>query len=350
MTYPSGSPGFDPATFEAVINQLTREMTDLIQVNTMFGNWREAITPGAGQLIKIQKLAGDLTAAIKPSKKKTGTDFSAIISEGLFALSCASGLTGAAELGEAGALVGVIAAGIGIGDDAAPRDNDTVEEESAEIWADAYSVGSRLQDRFTEIGKQFEHFRQVVVSDWGKLQAGDALAQQGGSFKGGGGSTPPSDVLQDQLYVSSYREVYKALLPIPYRNYTFASRRKGDKLNRDVTNVRGYRCQTQEGNNSDRIFGGTTQPNYLSSKWGPGSGDSAGMALSTSINFSKKNYGIQPDTADDNTYPPASITGPLIAPISFRNATSNIHSPLGMDKNDLFAAFPRVGINCYGFD
>ncbi|MGH2954745.1 MAG: hypothetical protein ACRDK9_12175 [Solirubrobacterales bacterium] len=266
-SYPGDGNGFSREVFEALRCQISHEFDLISDVSTGITGpqgWQEFLThpvqagPTKESLIEnvADKIQHDLEAVYSKVKtQETETNGAEISSNVLLVLeSLTEGALLTAEPEALPALeivppvFGGLSALIDLGDDVhEATDNDDVGEEVANdtnaIHDQGHALGEDVAERYAAIATTMQHFAEVFVSDWGKLQ------QAAQHLRGGGIWSLPSDISDQSkmllsIAVSAKRAAYDALLPMAFTQWVISP--SVETINPsgpgNIDNPNPYRC------------------------------------------------------------------------------------------------------------
>jgi len=261
--YPGNGNGFSRPVFEGLRCQLALEFGYIKDVGTGIGSWQNFFNVNGDQegYVNVKgvssKIQQNLTAVYdKVATEDATADAAGIGSDFLYAISSLIevGLI-AGEVEDfdiAPSVLGGMGAAMGLGDDLfSETSDDGASSSQQEVTNDTEAIRDTGQDlardvnaRYQAINRTMEHFGNVFVSDWGKLQ------QASQNFRAGGVWQYPSNVTtQDQMAlsmsISAQRSAYDALLPQAFTQW-IVSPSEEDAINpsgpRDIGNRNPYRC------------------------------------------------------------------------------------------------------------
>lgn len=327
IDFPGGDPGFTKSDFDAVKAQLLKEMGMLTEVDRLIDDYQKLFgsTSEVNAVINLQSISHQIQRAVSAGNGNTSSSAEAEEITGI--------LLGVA--GEAGDLadptVGLALSAAAAGFEIAGSVSDDREGNPlpGKVEAKADQLGLELADRYTTISDSLEHVHDLLVSDFGKLQA--AYRAAAGDWKL---NSAEIYTIQNALPISSKRWIYGALMPVAYNVYGLGgTSNSGSRL----WDPYYYECWTSATSHVNR-FEDADWSTYYSSRHE--NGVWYARILSTYIDFTDSSHQYLSEH-NDNSTPPTWLTHPLFS--SLQQGDGN----LGMNQPTFFARnFPLNYIRC----
>jgi hypothetical protein len=204
---------FDKKTFKAVKREIELEMADADEVYALVKDWEEVfVGNGEAGHIDVQEVASEIAKSLEsfdPSGPSVAT-IEGISGESLWFASSLLTLVGEDE---AAAPLGVVASGL-------DWMSGTIESggektlTTGPVEAEAAELGTALANRLSEVRKSMRLLGEILVSDWGKLEAASEYSQNKWEF-----TSEAESQLIEAVKFGTEREVSTALLASTYGVY-----------------------------------------------------------------------------------------------------------------------------------
>jgi hypothetical protein len=331
IDYPGAGKGFDATTFAAVKAQVYNEMLDVALVNGLFNNWSNVFsTSTTDGLVDLQSIGKSVVNSVPAAgQSQTTGDVLATTGESLWVASTVFSLFGQEEV--AGPL-GLAACLFDLGSDVVADTEGSPD--GGPITADVSQLAVDFADRYAAIQTDLGHVRDLMVSDWGKLQQAAANTTGIWSFN----TTVQTDMI-DSLENSAQREFWTAILPVPYVEYAVDSPFLWSESQSAGKKVWDFPWQVECTSNSynfpnTKAFGNSMLANLSSWETTPvrlytqpiafDSLDWFGLTEKAAFDYGQGTITSNHDTVSQ------SLTKPLFEPVT--------QGGLGMDKVAFFAA------------
>jgi hypothetical protein len=353
ITYPSNA-NFSEDDFNALKAQLHTEMGYVVDVRTAIEGWQKVFgTTALTSWVDLQTLADQIVdqalTANSQRGKSTSLDTLEVVSGALFVGQAMLGF-GGEFTGWAAVPVGAVAASLGLADALTPHPDGSVQDDTQEIWDQAYRLGQDMVDRHVAMSTTLDHLGDLFVSDWGRLQAAEQAS--GGWFIG----TRTQNALTQAMSVTGKRTFVQSLMPLAYNQWVISPRFTSINQQGVPDPPRGYQCYHA----TDTNYDGFENP-YVSDPAGNlqaiqyrVSADDDPANQYTSIHTGRVLRNNQNDTVLQKTYegsgygetvnmrrdgspPPAGFINPLFQQVTPNDPLTNPTS-LGMTPEQLFGS------------
>jgi hypothetical protein len=200
---------YTPQQFYELVNQLKQEWTDVNAVNDLMG---KLVTPDVAasgeQAVDVQDITNSIQMAMNPPQSNVTAEIFEILAGVAAAASAVLAPEFAAPV--AAAVIGAMGGGFSIAG-ALTTDGDG-NRILQELQTDSLNLQTQLQNAVVTQGViGTERVREMLVSDWGKLQAAanlenEVLPQQG--------DAPSLTIGNEMLQLTARRQAYHALFPV----------------------------------------------------------------------------------------------------------------------------------------
>lgn len=221
---------FTAADLSAVKTQLITEMNNVDNVNTWFRDMRAPLVDNQGQINADIGAEAQNTINSIPMPKT-----SAALKWTFFAANAVLGLVGSVDDSEPLVVAGEAVAGAA--DLATESDGQPI---TGQIQTTSSQLGVTVTRNIQTSLDTMEQMREIVLSDWGKLNAVGTLTEKGGAWHAtAGGYT----LTQEQMEVGAIRETYQALLPAIGKVFQVWPAMAWSLNNRSLGDIVNFRCK-----------------------------------------------------------------------------------------------------------
>jgi hypothetical protein len=241
LEFPGKHHGFGEAEFKALKAQLRKEFPMVAAVQNCFAGWEKvfAKSEGKGQVdlsAVATKVEGEIAAAIASEQAELNGKLITA-----HALGIAGGLASAATLGPVGGVFGALSNGLSLANDLSTTKGGSLS--SLPVKTKASELGVQLSQRYEAIQDSLAQVRQILVSDWGKLEAaGEQVSNSNGGWEL---NSSTEEVVGQSLSVSASQQAMTALLPLVYGEYMVSP--VGSPMNPEMTRTPWtYTCNQSE--------------------------------------------------------------------------------------------------------
>jgi hypothetical protein len=383
VPYPGGDPGFTEADLDQLKGLLAGPDGELQQVanvrdgihswQALFGQGRFTQVVDAQQI--TEKIVNVVLAEEDEAKLEAEIDAQEAVSAGLLVVSELAEIAIIAaeaaqpELSPAIAavpsVIGVVAESTDFATAVTPEDQSlAVAHDEEQIRTKAADIGSRINDRYTDIRDNLYKLNDIFVSDAGKLAQASKNFSTGLAWSYG----DDSEVMQARATeISTSRELYEGLMPLAFQLAVVSPHRTGDQLGKRGENTNGplddlrtYNCThvVPDDSSDDWTGSGTLNPFEHAARSAfhtlhhrrqdapnqgrypreSGTGAQIGLALKgrkakfNAQDIDNEFIGIR----DRGSDPPAGLTDPLFRIPKPNDGTKTIDN-LRMSKDEFFA-------------
>jgi hypothetical protein len=340
IDYPSGgSSEFDEATFDAVKQQLLTEMDMVADVYAVVQNWKGVFTDSSlSAYIDLQSIAAGIVTELnqQDSGQSSTANTIAVLGDSLWVAQSILEFSGQEE---AAIAVGAVAGSMDVMADLSSSSGGGPD--AAPVVADVTALGQELADRYTDLASSVGTVGEILVSDWGKLKQADDSSTTVWAF-----DQDVTDTIQQALTVSAKRELYAALLSVPYHVYVVDP----GNIDNSWTQPAEIKCATGSHPFGDQTTNSNSWVTRVVTLSDVGSPTTrwAGLALRGNDDFSDwTSVPGDPSKTNDpakGQYP--NITGPLFAPIGLGDDDNLSMDPLALMADERFA---QIWFYCDGY-
>jgi hypothetical protein len=249
--YPAGNRKFSRSEFEKLRQQLLQEFLMVQNLQTCIDTWQEAFvtSEGKGQ-VNLKKVAEEIEREVQvdisSQSAELNTDLIAAHSLGI-----AAGIAGSTGVAApvAGAL-GAISNAFSLANDFSTSKSGSLS--SLPVKAKASELGEELSRRYEGLQSSFVQIEDILVSDWGKLQA--ANAEDADAAGGWALNKESKAALTGSLTDSAAQQAAAAMMPLAYGEYLVSPVSTGNNPE-PSKEPWAYQCS-----NNDEINPGMTEP------------------------------------------------------------------------------------------
>jgi hypothetical protein len=219
ITYPPGRHEFGKREFEALKKQLLREISMVGSVQACFADWRALFTTSEGKgRIDLAHITGaletEIQADVASQTAELNSDLIVAHSIGI-AAGLVSSTVVAAPVGSA---LGALSNTFSLANDLSSNKGGSLS--ALPVKAKASELGEELSRRYEALDSTLDQVEDMLVSDWGKLQAAGAETSNANGGWALDGETEPIAI--EALGDSTSQQAASALMPLAYGEYMVA--------------------------------------------------------------------------------------------------------------------------------
>lgn len=208
---PNSPDGFTEADCTAVRAQLLKEFPDVASVVKMISDLQNTFGSGTGNLVNVADIAQHVENLVQPPANAPDASIDPFgIAEGVFEVAeVVPGVSQIADLAVAGfTIAGAVESAKG-GPDAGEPITNMIQTRADDLAAQLAAVYLQTQGNL-------DHMRDILLSDWGKLQV---AAEKHADGEWDPTSTVNQDALTQALELATERQAYGSILPLAYSVY-----------------------------------------------------------------------------------------------------------------------------------